>query len=162
MLNTYIRLVCKTYPWSDASTIRQKYLRLKLLFKRCSTCFGQHFAPHQEHFWTAAAASDSRTEAKVDVFLAVARKTSTLASIREPEAAAAVQKCFWWWAKFCPKHVEQRLNNKRFYDWVCFWLVILFEDLKMHGTTNHKPYPSVRVYITAFLVVFIMASCRTI
>jgi hypothetical protein len=29
MLNTYIRLVCKTYPWSDASTIRQK---LYLLF----------------------------------------------------------------------------------------------------------------------------------
>jgi hypothetical protein len=23
MLNTYIRLVCNTYPWSDASTIRQ-------------------------------------------------------------------------------------------------------------------------------------------
>jgi hypothetical protein len=29
MLNTYLRLVCKTYPWSDASTIRQK---LYLLF----------------------------------------------------------------------------------------------------------------------------------
>jgi hypothetical protein len=24
MLNTYIRFVCKTYPWSDASTIRQR------------------------------------------------------------------------------------------------------------------------------------------
>jgi hypothetical protein len=67
-----------------------------------------------------------------------ARNTSTLASIWEPEAAAAVQKCSWWWAKCCPKHVEQRLNNERFYNWVCIWLVVLFEYLKMHGTTNHK------------------------
>jgi hypothetical protein len=41
------------------------------LFKRCSTCFGQHFSHHQEHFRTAAAASGFRIEAKVDVFLAV-------------------------------------------------------------------------------------------
>jgi hypothetical protein len=33
--------------------------------------FEQHFAHHQEHFWTAAAASGSRIEAKVNVFLAV-------------------------------------------------------------------------------------------
>jgi hypothetical protein len=33
MLNTYIRLVCKTCPWSDASTIRQKqYLFFYYLF----------------------------------------------------------------------------------------------------------------------------------
>jgi hypothetical protein len=44
----------------------------------------------------------------------------------------------WGWAWGCPKHVEQCLNNKRFYNWVCIWLVVLFEDLKMHGTTNHK------------------------
>jgi hypothetical protein len=41
------------------------------LFKRCSTCFGQHFAHHQEHIGTAAVAFGSRIEAKVDVFLAV-------------------------------------------------------------------------------------------
>jgi hypothetical protein len=63
--------------------------------------------------------------------------TSTLASIRELEAATAVQKCSWWLAKCCPKHVEQRLDNKRFYNWVSIWLVILFEDLKMHETTNN-------------------------
>jgi hypothetical protein len=40
--------------------------------------------------------------------------------------------------KIFPKHVEQLLNNKRFYNWVYIWLVVLFEDLKMHGTTNHK------------------------
>jgi hypothetical protein len=61
-----------------------------------------------------------------------------LASIRKPEAAAAVQKCSWWWAKCYPKHVEQRLNNKKFYNWVCIWLVVLFKYLKVHGTTNHK------------------------
>jgi hypothetical protein len=42
-------------------------------------------------------------------------ETSTLAFIRETEAASAVQKCSWWWTKCCPKHAEQRLNNKRFY-----------------------------------------------
>jgi hypothetical protein len=36
------------------------------------------------------------------------------------------------WAAFT------RLNNKRFYNWVYIWLVVLFEYLKMHGTTNHK------------------------
>jgi hypothetical protein len=36
------------------------------------------------------------------------------------------------WAAFT------QLNNKRFYNWVCVQLVILFEYLKMHGTTNHK------------------------
>jgi hypothetical protein len=41
------------------------------LFKRCSTCFGQNFAHHQERFRTAPAASGSRIEAKVDVFPAV-------------------------------------------------------------------------------------------
>jgi hypothetical protein len=35
MLNTYIRLVCKTYPWSDASTIRQK-LYLYFFFGKAS------------------------------------------------------------------------------------------------------------------------------
>jgi hypothetical protein len=78
----------------------------------------------------------------------MARNTYTLDSIREPEAAAAVQKCSWWWAKCCPKHVEQRLNNKRFYNWVFIWLVILFEDMKMHGTTNHK---FIYVYVCVFL-----------
>jgi hypothetical protein len=43
------------------------------------------------------------------------RNTSTLASIREPEAAAEVQKVLLMMGKICPKHVEQRLNNKRFY-----------------------------------------------
>jgi hypothetical protein len=38
------------------------------------------------------------------------------------------------WAAFT------RLNKKRFYNWVCIWLVVLFEYLKMHGTTNHKMY----------------------
>jgi hypothetical protein len=53
-----------------------------------------------------------------------ARNTFTLAFIRKPESA--VQNCSWWWAKCCPKHVEQRLNKKRFYYWLCIWLVILF------------------------------------
>jgi hypothetical protein len=66
------------------------------------------------------------------------RNTFTLAFIRKSEAAAAVQKCSWWWTKCCPKHVEQRLNNRRFYNLVCIWLVVLFGDFKMHGTTNHK------------------------
>jgi hypothetical protein len=41
------------------------------------------------------------------------------------------------WEVYVPL-VTKGLNNKRFYNWVCIWLVILFEDLKMHGTTNHK------------------------
>jgi hypothetical protein len=46
MLNTYIRLVCKTCPWSDASTIRQK---LYLLYSIDSnTCISNVY------FYTAA------------------------------------------------------------------------------------------------------------
>jgi hypothetical protein len=66
--------------------------------------------------------------------------TSTLAFIREPEVAAVVQKCSWWWAKCCPKHVEQRLINKIFYNWVCIWLVVLF-----------KKKIQVHFYVTSYL-----------
>jgi hypothetical protein len=30
--------------------------------------------------------------------------------------------------KMLPENVEERLNNKRFYNWVCIWMVILFEE----------------------------------
>jgi hypothetical protein len=40
MLNTYIRLVCKTCPWSDASTIRQK---LYSFFSVLLTTLSLHF-----------------------------------------------------------------------------------------------------------------------
>jgi ATP phosphoribosyltransferase regulatory subunit HisZ len=39
--------------------------------RRCSTCFGQHYAHHQELFQTAVAASGFRINAEVDVFPAV-------------------------------------------------------------------------------------------
>jgi hypothetical protein len=39
--------------------------------RRCSICFGQHHAHHQELFQTAVAASGFRTNAEVDVFPAV-------------------------------------------------------------------------------------------
>jgi hypothetical protein len=63
--------------------------------KLCSTCFGQHFAHHQE-------LTNKQT---------TAGNTSTSVFIRKPEAATAVQLCSWWWAKCCPKHVEQRLHD---------------------------------------------------
>jgi hypothetical protein len=136
------------------------------MFKRCSTCFGQNFAYHQEHFWTVAAGFDYRIKGGVAIFSAVvclltnkhttAGNTSTSAFIRETKAAAAVQKCSWWWAKYCPKHVEQRLNNKRFYNRVCIRLVILFEDLKMHETTSHQLMHKIVIYL---FIIHLLKSC---
>jgi hypothetical protein len=78
---------------------------------------------------------------------------------RETETAVAVKKCSWWWAECCPKNVEQRLNNKRFYNWVWIWLVVLFEDLNMHGTTNHKYQFLSELF--CFLISFIFCQCCT-
>jgi hypothetical protein len=90
------------------------------LFKRCSTCFGQHFAHHQEHFLNCLLlllTYRPRQETHPPWLLYGNRRLRL-----------QFKKCSWWWAKSCPKHVEQRLNNKRFYNWVCIWLVILFGD----------------------------------
>jgi hypothetical protein len=69
--------------------------------------------------------------------------TSTSAFIRKPEAATTIQKVLLMMGKMLPETcwaAFTRLNNKRFYSWVCVWLVVLFEYLKIHGTTNHKFY----------------------
>jgi hypothetical protein len=50
----------------DAHSVVTSFIVLSC--KRCSTCFGQHFAHDQEHFLTAVAASGFRVKAKVDVF----------------------------------------------------------------------------------------------
>jgi hypothetical protein len=42
-----------------------------IAYKRCSTCFEQHSAHHQEHFQTAVAASGFLIKVEVDVFPAV-------------------------------------------------------------------------------------------
>jgi hypothetical protein len=69
--------------------------------RRCSTCFGKHYAHHQELFQTAVTDSGFRLNAEVDVFPAVVgllNKPTTAgnASIstfrRKPEAATAVSK----------------------------------------------------------------------
>jgi hypothetical protein len=44
---------------------------IALSHKRCSTCFGHHYAHYQELFQTAVAASGFRLNAEVDVFPAV-------------------------------------------------------------------------------------------
>jgi hypothetical protein len=41
---------------------------IALSYRRCSTCFGHHYAHHQEPFQTDVAASGFRMNAEVDVF----------------------------------------------------------------------------------------------
>jgi hypothetical protein len=53
----------------------------------------------------------------------------------------AVQKVLLMMGKMLPETcwaAFTRLNNKRFYSWVCIWLIVLFEYMKKNGTTNHK------------------------
>jgi hypothetical protein len=77
-------------------------------------------------FWTAAAGSGSRIKAEVDVFPAVETHLPWLLYGKR-SLRLQFKKCPWWRTKCCPKHVEHRLNNKWFYNWVRIWLVVLFE-----------------------------------
>jgi hypothetical protein len=62
MLNTYIRLVCKTYPWSDASTIRQKlYLFL------CYAGYSFSVATHHICRFTASSLSSASSFVSLSV-----------------------------------------------------------------------------------------------
>jgi hypothetical protein len=94
-----------------------------LTFVYSSTCFGRYPAHHQElndcsgslwfylrivvtvvmYSWLGGA----NTRCLLTNKQTTAGNTTTSAFIRKPEAATAVQKCSWWWAKCCPKHVEQ-------------------------------------------------------
>jgi hypothetical protein len=52
--------------------MQQSIVKFIALSRRhCSTCFGHHYAHHQEHLQTAVAASGFHMNAEVDVFPAV-------------------------------------------------------------------------------------------
>jgi ATP-dependent Zn protease len=91
-------VVPRVFKYSNKTPNQMQHSVVKfiaLLHRRCSTCFGHHYAHHQELSQTAVAASGFRINVEVDVFPATnkpttAGNTSTSAFIRKPEAATAV------------------------------------------------------------------------
>jgi hypothetical protein len=103
---------------------------IALSYRHCSTCFGHHNAHHQEPVKLSS-------QPLVSVWM-WRWKCSQPWSVWEHfhlHIHTETRGCdgsltgTWWWALWCPKHVEQYLYYKaiNFTIDYCIWLVVLFE-----------------------------------
>jgi hypothetical protein len=95
-----------------------------LTFIYSSTCFGRCPAHHKElNDCSGSLWFYLRIVVTVVLCSWSGSPAGTTSTSAFPEAATAVWKFSWWWAKYCPKHVEQ-LNDCGFHIVV---LILLYD-----------------------------------
>jgi hypothetical protein len=115
MLNTYTRLVCNTYPWSDVSTIRQKLYR-----------FVRNISHSKKNWWRSPDRPARSSVAILTELPDALKQMYILCNIFSRQPPSGPSPLFWG-SSITIRHTT--LGRTPLDDWSALWTCIIFSTV---------------------------------